>query len=124
MSTPEDYAKYLPDCVKCGACCHANFSWDAEYASMSAADLELAKKEWPAEKVKELKECADGASIPTTCYNKGSKSKCGCAMLDQRDHKRCTVYAHRPTVCREFTRGGPECIREYLAFHRCLGRDV
>lgn len=34
-----------------------------------------------------------------------------CAALD-RDTQRCTIYAARPWVCREFEMGSPECIGE------------
>ena len=34
-----------------------------------------------------------------------------CAALD-RDTMRCTIYARRPGVCREFEMGGGECITE------------
>jgi len=40
-----------------------------------------------------------------------------CAALD-RDTMRCTIYARRPDVCRDYLMGGVECIaerREYFA---------
>lgn len=38
-----------------------------------------------------------------------------CAALD-RDSMRCTIYARRPGVCREFEMGGNECVIERAAF--------
>src|SRR5437016_711759 len=38
-----------------------------------------------------------------------------CAALD-RDTMRCTIYAQRPAVCREFEMGGGECIEERRSF--------
>ncbi len=37
-----------------------------------------------------------------------------CAALD-RNTLRCTVYASRPWVCREFEMGGSECLAERAA---------
>ena len=34
-----------------------------------------------------------------------------CAALD-RDTYRCTIYARRPGVCRDFDMGGNDCIAE------------
>jgi uncharacterized protein len=34
-----------------------------------------------------------------------------CAALD-RDTMRCTIYARRPGVCRDYLMGGVECITE------------
>lgn len=34
-----------------------------------------------------------------------------CAALD-RDTHRCTIYAQRPRVCRDFDMGGDDCITE------------
>ena len=34
-----------------------------------------------------------------------------CAALD-RDSMRCTIYANRPLICREFEMGSPECVEE------------
>ncbi|MGA7801127.1 MAG: YkgJ family cysteine cluster protein [Gammaproteobacteria bacterium] len=34
-----------------------------------------------------------------------------CTALD-RSTMRCTIYAHRPQVCRDYEMGGPECIDE------------
>jgi Fe-S-cluster containining protein len=40
-----------------------------------------------------------------------------CAGLD-RTTLRCTIYAQRPQVCRDFEKGGGECIEE-----RCCSLD-
>lgn len=37
-----------------------------------------------------------------------------CAALD-RDTNRCTIYARRPGVCRDFDMGGDDCITERSA---------
>ena len=37
-----------------------------------------------------------------------------CSALD-RDTMRCTIYANRPWVCREFAMGGHECLLERSA---------
>lgn len=34
-----------------------------------------------------------------------------CAALD-RDTLRCSIYAQRPLICREFVMGGPDCLDE------------
>lgn len=34
-----------------------------------------------------------------------------CAALD-RDSMRCTIYAQRPMICREFELGSEECLEE------------
>lgn len=34
-----------------------------------------------------------------------------CAGLD-RDTMRCTIYAQRPQICRDFAMGGNECLEE------------
>ncbi|MGL5949408.1 MAG: YkgJ family cysteine cluster protein [Aeromonas sp.] len=34
-----------------------------------------------------------------------------CAALD-RNTLRCTIYAQRPLICREFSVGAPECLAE------------
>ena len=38
-----------------------------------------------------------------------------CAALD-RDSMRCTIYARRPAICREYQMGESECIDERLRF--------
>lgn len=40
-----------------------------------------------------------------------------CAALD-RNTMRCTIYAVRPQVCRDYQMGGGDCIEERLAFSR------
>jgi Fe-S-cluster containining protein len=37
-----------------------------------------------------------------------------CAALD-RDTHLCTIYAQRPTVCRDFAMGGDDCLTERSA---------
>ncbi len=110
---PEDYAKYLPECVDCGACCHNNFADEDTYVDLAQGD---------AERLKDHKASITPGGSIRTCP--GKKGRCACDLLDKRDFKRCTAYKDRPTVCRTFRRGGPECIREYLAFHGKLGRQV
>lgn len=34
-----------------------------------------------------------------------------CAALD-RDSMRCTIYAQRPMICREFALGSEDCLEE------------
>lgn len=38
-----------------------------------------------------------------------------CAALD-RNTMRCTIYAHRPTICRDYAMGDSECIGERSHF--------
>lgn len=38
-----------------------------------------------------------------------------CAALD-RDTLRCSIYAQRPLICREFAMGGPDCLAERAAW--------
>lgn len=38
-----------------------------------------------------------------------------CIALD-RDTMRCTIYADRPLVCREFAMGGADCLEERAAW--------
>ena len=34
-----------------------------------------------------------------------------CAALD-RDTMRCTIYARRPTICRDYQAGDPDCLEQ------------
>jgi len=38
-----------------------------------------------------------------------------CAALD-RNSMRCTIYALRPQVCRDYEMGGPDCLAERAAW--------
>ena len=45
---------------------------------------------------------------------------CRCRYLG--DDSRCTVYNHRPKVCKDYAPGGPACIATRQAFHAILGQ--
>jgi Fe-S-cluster containining protein len=45
-----------------------------------------------------------------------------CVAVDG-SHMRCSIYASRPTICRQFAMGGPYCqeVRADYADHRARG---
>lgn len=51
-------------------------------------------------------EVEEGTRVMARCAG-GSCS----ALTDQDGRKTCSIYANRPTVCREFFLGGDECLK-------------
>lgn len=93
----------LPDCLRCGVCCHSNLD---TYVRVTGADWE--RLGFDADRVARF--------IGHRAYMRMSEGRC--AALDVRvetDGTReffCTVYERRPQVCRDLERGSPECAGE------------
>lgn len=83
-----------PDCRSCGACCAYSDSWPSfdPFDERDGAAL-------PAELVH-----ADGGRM--AC--EGDRCKALAGVVGEAVH--CTVYADRPTLCREFEAGSDTCL--------------
>ena len=86
------------DCISCGACCAYSASWPAFIGD------------------------GDGAGIPDDLIDfENSSMQCNgdrCSALEGEIGRSagCSVYAHRPLVCREFQAGSDDCIMVRRSF--------
>lgn len=85
--SPDD----LPACIGCGRCCHLVVELS------SATDRVPEALVVERDGVRYMDQQGDGA----------------CVALDRRT-QRCTIYAQRPQVCRDFKRGEDLCRRAVL----------
>lgn len=92
----------LPDCLRCGACCH---SQSERFVRVTGAD-------WT--------RLGDAAERLAHFIGRGNEaymkmSDGHCAALDVRVDANqqveyfCTIYDRRPQICRDLARGSPEC---------------
>jgi Fe-S-cluster containining protein len=88
------------DCRTCGACCAPQRS-DAVYVGVTAADIARMSRLW-----RERHVARD--AILTKLDPVG---RCVCVALRGAIGQRvsCTIYERRPSECRSFTAGTPEC---------------
>jgi hypothetical protein len=87
----------LPDCTACGRCCTAQRG-AASYLVRVGPDDDV-----PSQMT------VNGLSMLM-------RGGCRCAALAGTIDKQvtCTIYERRPSVCRGYERGGPECLRRLL----------
>ncbi|MGY0778093.1 YkgJ family cysteine cluster protein [Azospirillum argentinense] len=79
----------VPDCESCGACCAYSWEWPTFIG------------DWDGEEIMEhLKE--DGRM-------RCNGNRCAALMGTLGESVFCSVYEHRPLVCREFTAGSDAC---------------
>ncbi len=78
------------DCLSCGACCR-----EAYHA------VEVSRRDRFVRLHPELLEVVDGR-----LNVRRAGPRCGCLGEDYR----CSVYADRPKTCRDFERGGENCL--------------
>lgn len=86
----------LPECTACGRCCTA-----------------------PKGAVSYLVRVDPGDDVPPELMNGAAmrmRMGCRCVALTGVIDKqvKCTIYERRPSVCRGFARGSPECLRRLL----------
>ena len=88
------------DCRTCGACCAPQRN-DAVYVGVTAADIARMTRLW-----RERHVARD--AILTKLDPVG---RCVCVALRGAIGQRvsCTIYERRPSECRSFTAGTPEC---------------
>lgn len=90
----------MPECLACGACCFSQLEayvrvTGDDYARLGARAEELV---W-----------FDG----NRAYLRMVDGHCAALELDGRSGRwACTAYAARPQICRELSRGSPECSAE------------
>jgi hypothetical protein len=105
MTTREDgdEAAQVPDCLACGACC---FSTLSRYAPVTGDDYAR---------------LGDAAARLVTweenrAYMRIEDGHCAALAIDETSGRFvCTVYATRPSICRDLARGSPQCAGERLA---------
>ncbi len=96
------------DCLRCGVCC---FSTLETYVRVSGADW--ARLGGAAERVAHF--------IGHRAYMRLARGHC--AALQPRRARDgatewfCTIYDHRPQMCRDLTRGSPACLGELATKH-------
>jgi Fe-S-cluster containining protein len=89
-----------PECTACGVCC---FSTLDRYVSVSGDDYARLGDE--AERLVHF--------IENRAYMHIANGHCaGLAIDPVTERFTCTVYDHRPTICRELDRGSPACAGE------------
>lgn len=86
----------LPECTACGRCCTA-----------------------PKGVATYLVKVDPGDDVPPELMHGTAmrmRGSCRCAALTGVIDKqvKCTIYERRPSVCRGFVRGGPECLRRLV----------
>ena len=89
----------LPECLACGACC---FSKLATYVRVTGDDHAR------------LGELAEHVTVfeGNRCYMRMSEGHCAALVIAPSGEFRCSVYEHRPDVCRELARGSSACAAE------------
>ena len=96
----------VTDCLLCGVCCHSHLE---TYVRVDGADWSRLGPE--AERLAHF--------IGHRAYMRMKAGRC--AALDIRTSPTgqrsffCTIYAHRPQVCRDLDRGSPACEGELFA---------
>ncbi len=90
----------VPECLACGACC---FSELPTYARVTGDDH--SRLATLGERAPELVQF-----IGNRAYMRIVDGRCAALEIDRANRRFvCTVYAVRPTICRELGRGSPEC---------------
>ena len=89
----------LPECLRCGACC---FSKLATYVRVTGDDH--ARLADDAERVTVFE--------GNRCYMRMTDGHCAALVLAPSGEFFCSVYEHRPSVCRELARGSSACAAE------------
>jgi len=87
-----------PECLDCGACCHADYV----HVWVSGSDHARLTPE-------ERKRLTFFEG--TTCFMRMTDGHCAALELVDAQWK-CSVYERRPFLCREFARGGSACRHE------------
>jgi uncharacterized protein len=90
----------VPECTECGACC---FSQLAAYARVTGDDY--ARLDTHAEQLVWFQ--------GNRAYLRMVDGHCAALELGARAGSySCSVYQHRPEICRALERGSPECLAE------------
>jgi Fe-S-cluster containining protein len=89
----------IPECLACGSCC---FGEGPRYVPVTGDDHAV---------------LGDAAERLTTfvgnrCYMQMHAGHCAALELDPAGRFVCSVYEHRPSVCRELARGSGACRAE------------
>jgi uncharacterized protein len=101
----------IPACLGCGACC---FGPGQRYVRVSGDDhLRLGHA------VERL-----SVFIENRCYMRMQDGHCAALSIRADGSFFCTVYAERPSVCRELARGSPQCQAELVQKHDTRGRAL
>lgn len=92
------------DCVKCGACCATNWQ-DEHYVYLSDGDV----AHIPEHRRDELVVYTDGLPSIGLRLNKQNTRVCAALSGKIGNSVACTIYEHRPFICRHFEPGSMEC---------------
>ncbi len=96
-----------PDCLTCGACCASPFVGEGYIQLEKDEESRLARKGLPVLVI--VPDPEDRIVMLGTKHN-GEGIRV-CAALTGRVGKQvaCNIYEERPTLCRQFEAGSPEC---------------
>ena len=86
------------DCLSCGACCAYSDSWPVFIGDGDGAGI-----------ADELIDFDHGKML---CHGK----RCAALVGEIGGRAQCSVYAHRPLVCREFQPGSEDCLMVRRSF--------
>ena len=91
------------DCCACGACCCLGYDvlLTSEEAERFEADPRLSKLTW-------LYRSSGG--LTAQFLRKDEKTGHCIALEGDLGHVRCTIYSERPSLCRVFEVGSPDCL--------------
>jgi Fe-S-cluster containining protein len=100
-----------PACLGCGACC---FGPGRRYVRVSGDDHAR------------LGDAAERLSvfIENRCYMRMHDGHCAALSIQADGSFFCTVYAERPSVCRELASGSAECQAELVQKHAARRRAL
>jgi Fe-S-cluster containining protein len=87
------------DCIACGACCAYSESWPAFIGDRDGEGIP--------------EELVDIEFERMQCYG----NRCSALVGEIGTHAVCSVYAHRPLVCREFQSGSDDCLMVRRSFN-------
>jgi Fe-S-cluster containining protein len=97
----------IPDCITCGACCASPFVGEGYIQVNAEEEKRLDRLGLPVLEV--MPGPDDRIVLLGTKENRQGDRVC--VALDGRVGKQvfCTIYEHRPSLCRQFEAGSPEC---------------
>ncbi len=93
------------DCQDCGCCCRPLQDGMAYYARLTEEDIERLRKMWP---IVFRLPMVGSAHLRTR--HTDENTVCELLRGDIGERCECSVYEHRPQVCRDFAQGSRSCI--------------
>ena len=97
------------DCVRCGACCYADYDSES-YVHMSQEEADVLRAAGRGRMIY-TESLPYGEPLPSlkTCYDKQENCRCIALRGKLGESVRCAIYDLRPEVCRKFKKGSGLC---------------